>query len=194
MGVRQIQLRFCKTVNRSDRQLVNKAQGGCRESMRAIYEQHKDHLLTLARSLVNDRELAEDIVHDVFVSFARSLQKLRLRGSLRGYLSVSVCNRVRDTIRRKVRREGNVEANQPPDRVVPPPESHLAHEEAAQRLRAALQEIPLEQREVVLLRTKADLSFDEIADQQGINANTARARYRYGIQKLKSLLEGEVQS
>ena len=160
--------------------------------MGTIYEQHKDHLFTLARGLVNDRDLAEDIVHDVFVSFARSVGQLRLRGSLKGYLSISVCNRVRDGIRRKVRQKDRIEARPRPDTAVAPPERGVAHEEATERLRLALQKIPLEQREVVLLRTKVDMPYEQIAAQQGIKANAARARYRYGIEKLRSLLDGEV--
>ncbi len=178
----------------SDTQLVDKARGGCRDAMRTIYEQHKNHLFTLARGLVNDRDLAEDIVHDVFVSFARSLGKLRLHGSLRGYLSISVCNAARDRFRRKARQQKRGDDPVPREPRFDSPEVRLSLEESAQKLRAALQQIPQEQREVVLLRTRADLPFEDIAAQQGINANTARARYRYGLQKLRSLLEKEVSS
>ena len=80
----------------SDRVLLNKAAQGCKESLRQIYETHKDHLLTLARGMTGDRGEAEDIVHDVFVAFARNVPGLHLRTSLRAYLSVSVCNRARD--------------------------------------------------------------------------------------------------
>jgi RNA polymerase sigma factor (sigma-70 family) len=161
--------------------------------MHAIYQDHKDHLLTLARSLVNDRALAEDVVHDVFVSFVLYLPQLRLHGSLKGYLSISVCNRVRDHFRRKGRQQERMDGHIASERIAVTPETHLSQEEAAQRLRAALQQIPLEQREVVLLRIKADLPFNDIAAQQGINANAARARYRYGIEKLRTLLDGETQ-
>ena len=171
----------------SDRQLIKQAQSGCRESMRAIYEQHKDHLLTLARGLMGDRDLAEDIVHDVFVSFARAVGKLKLRGSLRGYLSIGVCNRVRDHFRRKIRQTGEPTLQTE----TPTPDAGIVHREAMERLCDALKTLPLEQREVVLLRVKADMPFATIAAQQGINANAARARYRYGIEKLRSVMERE---
>ena len=61
------------------------------------------------------------------------------------------------------------------------------------RLRIALEQVPLEQREVLLLRTQAGLSFEEIGRHQGISANTARGRYRYGIDKLRSLLNSELE-
>ena len=66
----------------SDRLLLRKASRGCKESLRRIYEAHKDHLLTLAGALTGNRTVAEDIVHDVFVVFARNVPRLRLRTSL----------------------------------------------------------------------------------------------------------------
>ena len=53
----------------NDRELLKKAKGGCKESMRMIYVRYKDPLLTLACSLLNNRDLAEDVVQDVFVAF-----------------------------------------------------------------------------------------------------------------------------
>jgi len=65
-------------MRKGDRVLLSKAARGCKDSLRQMYETHKDHLLTLARSLTGDRSAAEDIVHDVFVAFARSLPGLRV--------------------------------------------------------------------------------------------------------------------
>ena len=56
-----------------DALLVWRCKRGSKEAMRGIYEKYRNGLLTLARSILNDREAAEDILHDVFVSFARSL-------------------------------------------------------------------------------------------------------------------------
>ena len=61
--------------------------------------------------------------------------------------------------------------------------------EEADRLRAALAELPYEQREAVVLHVQADLTFGELADQQAVSINTAQSRYRYGIDKLRSLLK-----
>jgi len=161
--------------------------------VRQIYETHKDHLLTLAGGLTGDRAVAEDIVHDVFVAFARKLPRLRLATSLRGYLSVSVCNRVRDLYRTEIRHR--LDGSQ--IRCVPAntaaPETRAVEAELTDRLRTALEQLPLHQREVLLLRTQAGLSFKEIGRYQSISANTARGRYRYGIDKLRSLLNSELE-
>jgi len=171
--------------------LVRKASQGCKDSLRRIYETHKDPLLTVARALTGSRSLAEDIVHDVFVAFARSLPRLRLTGSLRSYLCAGVCNRVRDLARTEIRhrRNGDRVSHRPPE--APAPDASVAAAELEGRLRAALEQVPLDQREVLLMRTQAGLSFEEIGRHQGISANTARGRYRYGIDKLRSLLNSE---
>jgi len=177
----------------SDKVLLNQAARGCKDSLRRIYEEHKDHLLTLARSMTGDRNTAEDIVHDVFVAFARGLPRLRVKTSLRGYLSVSVCNRVRDLARTEIRhRRDEDSVGRAPDSMAAP-DAHAAETELTGRLHTALEQVPLDQREVLLLRTQAGLSFKEIARHQGISVNTAQGRYRYGIEKLRSLLNSELE-
>ncbi|MCU0915021.1 MAG: sigma-70 family RNA polymerase sigma factor [Planctomycetes bacterium] len=177
----------------SERRLLNRAARGCKDSLRRIYDMHKDHLLTLARGLTGDRSRAEDIVHDVFVAFAGGLPTRRVHTNLRAYLSVSVCNRVRDLARAEIRhrREARPALREPPE--APAPDVHAAQTELTGRLRAALDQVPLEQREVLLLRTQAGLSFHEIARHQGVSVNTAQGRYRYGIDKLRSLLNSELE-
>ncbi|MEN6424550.1 MAG: sigma-70 family RNA polymerase sigma factor [Phycisphaerales bacterium] len=172
---------------------MRKASRGCRDSLRRIYETHKDPLLTLARAMTGDRTLAEDIVHDVFVAFARNLPQLRLTSSLRAYLSVSVCNRVRNLARTEIRHRRNEDRVSRPPADAAAPDAHAAAAELAGRLREALEQVPLDQREVLLLRAQAGLPFEEIARHQGISANTARGRYRYGIDKLRSLLNSELE-
>src|SRR4030042_5867782 len=86
-----------------DKLLVLKCRRGSREAMSRIYEKHKDYLLTLAKGLLGQQAEAEDVVHDVFVSFARSVRHFRLTGSLRGYLATCVGNLARDKIRKKIR-------------------------------------------------------------------------------------------
>ncbi len=178
---------------RSDRVLLRKASQGCKESLRRIYEDHTDHLLTLARAMTGNRTTAEDVVHDVFVAFARNLSRLRLTTSLRAYLSISVCNRARDLARTEIRHRQNEDRVARPPADASAPDAHAAAGELTGRLREALEQVPLDQREVLLLRTQAGLPFEEIARHQGTSANTARGRYRYGIDKLRSLLNSELE-
>ena len=64
--------------------------------------------------------------------------------------------------------------------------------EQAGRLSQAVGTLPDEQREVVLLRLTADMKFRDIAKLQQVSINTVQGRYRYGLDKLRSVLNGEV--
>ena len=163
---------------------------GSRDALQRIYEKYQDYLLTLAIALLNDINAAEDVLHDVFVSFAGAAEGLQLRTSLRRYLTTSVLNRARDGFRRKKIRAAQADANDPAVPATERPEEAVVLAEETQRLTAALAELPVEQREVVTLRLSAGLKFKEIAHLQATSVPTVQARYRYGIEKLRALVPG----
>jgi RNA polymerase sigma-70 factor, ECF subfamily len=172
-----------------DELLVRKCREGNREAMCAIYERYKNELLTLARALLNDLAAAEDAVHDVFVSFAESVDTFELTGSLKGYLATCVCNRARDRIRSAKRAEEKLRQDCSEAAECPGPDQVLDRAERANQVRAALAQLPDEQREVIVLHFKADLTFREIAQWQESSINTVQGRYRYGLDKLRMLLK-----
>jgi RNA polymerase sigma factor (sigma-70 family) len=69
------------------------------------------------------------------------------------------------------------------------PERALVLSEEQQHLARTLEQLPYEQREVLVLRYFGDLKFKAIAKSQGVSINTVQGRYRYGLEKLRSLLE-----
>ena len=176
-----------------DKLLVLKCRRGSRDAMCRIYEKYKDYLLTLAKGLLNEQEAAEDIVHDVFVSFARSARQFQLTGSLRGYLATCVSNRVRDKIRAQTRKDQALELTNPVISDSANPEQCVIEAEELQQLRQAINQIPYEQREAVMLHLKGEMKFREIAKLQGVSISTIHGRYRYGLDKLRSMLNGEVE-
>jgi len=173
--------------------LVWRAGRGCSESMCRIYELYKDEMLTTAHLLVGDIEVAEDIVHDVFVKFAERVGRLDLHGSLRSYLAVSVRNAVIDRRKKRSRSEkdlGGMEETAPSDEEGPA--ETAAKREMQAKLEAAIMTLPQEQREAIVLHHKGGLKFRQIGDIQGVSLNTAQGRYRQGIAKLRHILNGEV--
>jgi len=174
-----------------DKLLVLKCRHGSREAMGRIYLKYKDYLLTLARGLLGERAAAEDVVHDVFVRFAESVAAFRLTGSLKGYLATCTANLARDQVRARVRRaEGlaPVAWNTGDEKG---PEARAVATEQRVQLREALAQLPYEQREAVLLHLKADMKFKDIARLQQVSLSTTHGRYRYGLDKLRSLLDSE---
>jgi RNA polymerase sigma factor (sigma-70 family) len=172
-----------------DELLKWKLRRGSREALARVYEKYVDSMLSLAVGLLNQRAAAEDVVQDVFLSFARSARYLQAHGNLRSYLATSVLNRVRDRLRQARR-----QAAQPADPVCDtagPEQAAILIEETG-RLHDAIAELPDEQREVVLLRLKADMKFRDIARLQQTSISTVLGRYRYGLDRLRSRLNGEV--
>ncbi|MHC4556114.1 MAG: RNA polymerase sigma factor [Planctomycetota bacterium] len=176
-----------------DKLLVLKCRRGSKDAMCRIYAKHKDYLLTLAKGLLGEQVEAEDVVHDVFVSFARSARHFQLTGSLRGYLVTCVSNRVRDKIRARTRHAEALESVNPVISRSENPEKRVIEAEEVTRLRQALGQIPYEQREAVMLHLKGGMKFREIAKLQGLSVSTIHGRYRYGLDKLRSLLNSEVE-
>ena len=175
-----------------DKLLVLKYQHGNIVAMCRIYEKYKDYLLTLAKGLLGDQAEAEDVVHDVFVSFARSAGQFQLTGSLRAYLATCVRNLARDKIRLRSRQAQVPDVMNPATQRSDNPVERMIESEELTRLRQALNQIPYEQRETVMLHLKGGMKFREIARLQGTSISTTHGRYRYGLDKLRSLLNSEV--
>ncbi len=176
-----------------DRVLVWRFNRGDPAALCRIYEKYRDGLLKVAAALLNDRSGVEDVLHDVFVAFAQTTGRFRLQGSLKGYLAICVANRARDVNRTRLRHAAggvdHAEVHRPDDAE---PEREASRRELAVKLAAALAELSEEQREVIVLHLQGKLPFREIARRREISINTALSRYRYGLEKLRSVLNGEL--
>ncbi len=175
-----------------DKMLVLKCKYGSTDAMCRIYRKYKNYLLTLANALLNDRPAAEDVVHDVFLSFAESVQNFQLRGSLKGYLATCASNRARDILRAKKRHSENPGNAEAVKSACDNPQMLAMEKEELTRLRLAINLLPYEHREAVVLHLKGEMKFKEIAKLQGVSIGTIHGRYRTGIDKLRSLLNSEV--
>ncbi|TKJ35415.1 MAG: hypothetical protein CEE38_14665 [Planctomycetes bacterium B3_Pla] len=175
-----------------DRLLVWKFKRGSKEAFCRLYEKYRDDLLKLAISLLNEADLAEDVVHDVFESFIRNAGQFRLTGSLKGYLATCVVNRARNANRAHRRRQNpapglacTATANSiRPDR-------WIIFSDEFKRLNDALAQLPYDQRETVILRAQSGMKFRQIAKSQHVPIKTVQSRYRIGLDKLRSLLNSE---
>ena len=69
----------------------------------------------------------------------------------------------------------------------------VVNDEESMMLNLALAKLPYEQKEAVTLRLKAGMKFKQIAKLQNVSAGTVQGRYRYGLEKLRSILNGEIE-
>jgi len=172
-----------------DQRFLRRLRGGDKDALRRIYEKYIDDLLRVAISLLYDIQAAEDCLHDVFVNFGGSVDELRACRNIKKYLVSCVANRARDVLRKKATQvDCQGEQSVLPEISNNPVNQLIAAEESA-RVFSSLTELPYQQREVFVLHAQGGLKFREIADLLGISVNTVQSRYRYGVQKLREVLE-----
>ncbi|MGD9109547.1 MAG: sigma-70 family RNA polymerase sigma factor [Phycisphaerales bacterium] len=176
-----------------NKQLIYKLRHGDKNALRRIYEKYKDAMYAVAYSLLNEPAAAEDVLHDVFVNFARIAPRFRLYGSLKNYLITCVLNRSRDMFRSKMYRIVEVERARSKPAEGTNPQQQAIETEHENILTQALTNVPQPQREVIILHLHGGLKFREIADIQDVSINTVQGRYRYGLEKLRSILSGQIQ-
>jgi RNA polymerase sigma-70 factor (ECF subfamily) len=176
-----------------DKLLVWQFKHGSKDALRHIYEKYRDELLRIASGLLNDTSAAEDIVHDVFVVFVRYAKQFQLTGSLKGYLIRCVANRARNVnLSRRRRQTLRMEDVEPIASDFKRPDQWIIFSEEFTKLSCAMTELPYEQREAVILHIHGGMRFREIAKLQDVSDKTAQSRFRYGLNKLRSILSSEV--
>jgi len=175
-----------------DKLLIRRFNRGESDALRRIYEKYRDDLLKVAAALLNDRSDVEDVLHDVFVSFAQTVGNFQLSGSLKGYLSICIANLARDK-NRGTQRQRTVGLNNagPIRSGITGPEHSAMRSELSQQLDYAMAQLAYEQRETIILHLQSKMRFRQIAKSKGISVNTVLSRYRYGLGKLRSILDGE---
>ena len=189
---REPEKELCKMIE--DKLLIYRFKQDHNGALRQIYDKYKVELLKLAVALTGDANKAEDVVHDVFVRFAQSAERIKLTGSLKSYLVTSVINRVRNIHRDNKRRpETGLNGADSITSSQRSPYQWAVISERLTMLGNALAELPLEQREVIMLRMEMDMKFRQIAAMQQTSVNTVKGRYRYAIEKLRSILDSEVE-
>ena len=153
------------------------------ENWQACFRQLGPALLLFARRWTNSRAEAEDVVQEAFVRFWRRQHSIENRALLYAAVRSAALDRLRGEARR-ARREAAVALDGA---------SHFepqftSVEEGQEHLVAALERLPEEQREVVILKIWNELTFAEIASVLEISPNTAASRYRYALGALKKTL------
>lgn len=175
-----------------DKLLIWKFKRGSTDALCRIYGKYKDYLLKISAGLVDDKSVAEDVVHDVIVVFAASAESIKLTGNLKSFLATCVANRARNVNNYgRLRAAGDLDQAESVVSRSPRPEQWVADNEQFDQLNNALSQLSYEQREVISLHLYGRMKFRQIAKLQQTSINTVQSRYRYGIDKLRSLLNCE---
>ena len=157
-------------------------------SLEELYKTYCEPLFRYALALTCSRDDAEDAVQTVFVRVIRERQRLARVENVKAYLFRAVRNAAFNTVRGKRRREA-MEGSLCAAFQVDLQSAKDGDPVGTRLLCEALDELPLDQREVLVLKVLDEMTFKEIADTVGASINTVASRYRYGIEKLREALE-----
>lgn len=149
---------------------------------------HHEWVCGLARALVGDPALADDLAQATYLAAIEKPPPKRV--SLRGWLRAVLRNLTRTEARSRVRRSRREAACARPSRVGSTSDM-VAKAEAQRRVLEAVLELPEPYRETVMLRYFEELSTPEIAQRLGVPASTVRSRIARGLEKLRHRLEHE---
>ena len=154
------------------------------ENWKSCFSEVAPGLLLFARQWVHSAADAEDIVQEAFIKFWRRNHKIENRALLYAAVRSIALDFIRRDSRR-ARREASAVGET--EEFVEP---EFEFEDDTQRaLAEAINYLPCEQREVLVMKIWNELTFAEIADALGISQNTAASRYRYALAALRNSLQ-----
>ena len=179
----------------TDMQLISIFKKGNDSALEALIKRHKDSVFTTILFLVKDEHLAEDIFQEVFFKIVDKLRSNVNYNEEGKFLSwaLRVAHNLCIDHFRKVNTieevaivdtasfENYIDTGNYADRKINRSQSH-------EKLRNMLNYLPSEQREIIVLRFYADLSFKEIASLTGTSINTALGRMRYALLNLRKMI------
>ena len=182
-------------TKKTDNELINLFGEGNFDALEALVLRHKDKLYTSILFLVKDKYLAEDIFQDVFIRIIDTLRGGRYteEGKFLPWAMRIAHNLCVDHFR-KVKRTPTIKTGDNKDifEVLNFTEdgvdTRMMKRQSYDRVREMLDRLPEDQREVIILRHYADMSFKEIASMTNCSINTALGRMRYGLINLRKMM------
>jgi RNA polymerase sigma-70 factor, ECF subfamily len=176
----------------SDEQLALGIQHGRADDLTLLVERHHGPLLGfLYRMTGGDRVLAEDLVQETFLRLLSKIFSYRYPRPLKPWLYAIAVNIARDHYKQAEFRHTDSMPTQFEISVADTQETELVNNEETQQVATAMKNLPLLQREVILLRYFHELSLDEISQILQVPVGTVKSRLSLGLQRLKERVTAE---
>lgn len=185
-----------KTNELKDFELVKQFIEGKQSSIETLINRHKNRVYTYIYLIVKDHQLAEDVFQDTFIKVIRSLKRGKYQE--KGIFISWVLRIAHNLIIDHYRKEKNLKTYSNDDNEVDifnsprfseqNVEDDMIRTQISQDVRKLIDELPADQKQVILLRHYGGLSFKEIAEHTGVSINTALGRMRYALINLRKLI------
>ena len=182
----------------NDAQLLSRFKDGDNSAFEVLLNRYRMPLFNYIYRLVNNKIVAEDLFQDVFVRLFKAIPNYQEQGKFSGWIFGIANNLAIDYLRAKGRQKSifvdNEMANADfniidtfPDNSLTP-QDFVERKELQQILADAISQLPVEQRQVLLMREHSDLPFKEIANNLGCSINTVLGRMRYALLNLRKII------
>lgn len=185
-----------RTQLMSDQELINQYLGGNELALERLIIRHKDKIYTSIYLMVKDEYLAEDIFQETFIKAIDTLRagKYNEEGKFAPWVARIAYNLCIDHFR-KLKRTPGIVTSEGDDIFMymkfeeTPVEEHIQLEKYEGKLKDLIEQLPEEQKEVVILRHFFNFSFKEVSDYTKSPMNTCLGRMRYALINLRRLME-----
>ena len=179
----------------TDAQLVSSYLDGSEYALEQLINRHQLQIFNFINSKINDRDTSEDLFQDTFIKVIRTLKSgaYNEEGKFLPWVMRIAHNLVIDYFRKsnRIPTVGNKEDFDIFQFISDNSlnaESTLVQEQVLKDLQKLIQELPEDQKEVLIMRLYRDMSFKEIAENTNVSINTALGRMRYAIINLRKLI------
>lgn len=181
----------------SDQQLLSAYLSGDQYAISILIERHSKRVLDYIRMMVKNDELADDIYQETFIKVVRFIDDGRYtdNGKFLSWVLRIAHNQVIDYFRQTKQQNNLTEADAGYDILNTKKladasiEDRMVSEQTEADLRKLVDNLPAEQKEVVLMRYFGEMSFKEIAEQTNVSINTALGRMRYALINLRKMIK-----
>jgi RNA polymerase sigma-70 factor (ECF subfamily) len=179
-----------------DQELIKTYLTGDDKAFEILLKRHKDKIYTSIYLFVKDTEMANDIFQDVFIKIVDTLRKGKynhegkfLQWAMRISYNMCVDNFRRNKRRTKVSSTETFDIFDILESKDDNMETTMIKSQMHKKVRSLVDELPPEQREVVILRHYADMSFKEISQLTRVSINTALGRMRYALINMRKMAD-----
>ncbi|MFT5055734.1 MAG: RNA polymerase sigma factor (sigma-70 family) [Pseudoalteromonas distincta] len=180
----------------TDQNLVTQYIQGNEACLEMLINRHKDRIFTTIILIVKDSYIAEDLFQETFIKIIKNLKKGKYNeeGKFLPW-AIRIARNMAIDYFRKMKRMPTITGSDGEDvfrkikLAVDNREEQMIRHEKEGMVRAVINKLPEEQRQVLILRHYGDLSFKEIAAMTGVSINTALGRMRYALNNMRKMME-----
>ncbi len=173
-----------------EHEIIKQCLNGDADQYAVLVDRHSAMAFNIAYRIVGDAEAAKDMAQESFISAYNALENFRFGSKFSSWLYRIVVNKCRDHLRAAQKTAALDEIAELVPARGQTPEQSSSSRQTGDMIQKALSALPVDHREVIVLKHVEGLDYGEIADILGVGVNALKVRAHRGRERLKELLEG----